>query len=76
MTSPPLVAVKVWCEFCGAEPDTPCTPRGQHFARYLRAWQEELISRKAVADVCTMLGPVSAGTLVLDAPALAASRPA
>jgi hypothetical protein len=74
MTSP--AAVTVWCGFCGAGPDTPCTPDGQHFDRYLRAWREGLISRKAVKDVCGVLGPVSAGTLVADAPTPVASRPA
>jgi hypothetical protein len=51
-------------------------PQGQHFDRYLRAWREGLISRKAVTDVCAALGPVSAGTLVLDVPTPVASRPA
>lgn len=66
MTSPPAVAV--WCGFCGTGPGTPCTPDGQHFDRYLQAWQEGLISRKAITHVCAMLGPVSAGTLVSEAP--------
>src|ERR1700691_4329991 len=69
MTSPALAAVMVWCRVCGAAPDTPCTPQGQHFDRYLRAWREGQISREAVADVCAVLGPVSAGTLVLHTPA-------
>ena len=69
MTSP--AAVTVWCGFCEAGPDTPCTPEGQHFDRYLRAWREGLISRKMVTDVCAVLGPVSAGKLVPDAPTLA-----
>ena len=68
--------VTTWCGFCGAGPDMPCTPEGQHFDRYLGAWQEGLISRKAVRDVCAVLGPVSAGTLVADAPTPVASRPA
>lgn len=58
--------VTVWCEFCGAGPDTPCTPEGQHLHRYLRAWQEGLVSRRAVSDVCAMLGSISAGALVPD----------
>jgi hypothetical protein len=65
MTSP--VAVTVWCGFCGTGPDTPCTPDGQHFDRYLRAWPEGLISRKTVTGVCAVLGSVSAGALVPDA---------
>jgi hypothetical protein len=72
MTSP--AAVTVWCGFCEAGPDTPCTPEGQHFDRYLRAWREGLISRKMVADVCAVLGLVSAGKLVPDAPTLATGR--
>jgi hypothetical protein len=72
MTNP--AAVTTWCGFCGAGADKPCTPRGQHFDRYLRAWREGLISRKVIADVCAVLGLVSAGTLVGDAPTLAASR--
>jgi hypothetical protein len=74
MTSP--AAVTVWCGFCDTGPDTPCTPHGQHFDRYLRAWREGLITRKEVTDVCAVLGPVSAGTLVPDAPTPVASRPA
>jgi hypothetical protein len=74
MTSPP--AMTTWCGFCGAGPDTPCTLEGQHFDRYLRAWREGLISRKTVKDVCAVLGSVSAGTLVADAPTPVASRPA
>ena len=58
--------VTTWCGFCGAGPDMPCTPEGQHFDRYLGAWQEGLISRKAVTYACVVLGPVSAGTLVPD----------
>jgi hypothetical protein len=73
MTTP---AAAVWCGFCGAGPGTPCMPDSQHFDRYLRAWREGLISRKTVSDVCAMLGTVSAGTLVPDTPAPAASRPA
>jgi hypothetical protein len=76
MTSPALPAVMEWCGFCGAGPDTPCMPDGQHLDRYLRAWREGLISRKAITNVCAMLGPVSAGTLVSEALGLAASRPA
>jgi hypothetical protein len=74
MTSP--AAVTVWCEFCDAVPDTTCTPEGQHFDRYLRAWREGLISRKAVADLCAALGPVSAGTLVPDTRTPVAGQPA
>jgi hypothetical protein len=74
MTSP--VAVTAWCGFCQAGPHTPCTADGQHFDRYLRAWREGLISRKTITDVCAMLGAVSAGTLVPDAPTPVASRPA
>ncbi len=69
-------AVTTWCGFCGAGPDTPCTPEGQHYDRYLRAWREGLISRKAVAAVCAELGPVSAGTLVPGAPTPVTGRPA
>jgi hypothetical protein len=74
MTTP--AAVTAWCGFCGAGPGTQCTPDDQHFDRYLRAWREGLISRTTVADVCAVLGTVSAGTLVPDALAPAASRPA
>ncbi len=74
MTSP--VAVTVWCGFCDTGPDAPCMPYGQHFDRYLRAWQEGLITRKEVADICAVLGPVSAGMLVPDAAMPVASRPA
>jgi hypothetical protein len=73
MTSP---AVTVWCGFCGAGPGTPCNPGGQHVDRYLRAWREALITRKTITDICAALGPVSAGTLVPDTAAPAASRPA
>jgi hypothetical protein len=66
MISP--VAVSVWCGFCDAGPDTPCTPGSQHFDRYLRAWREGLITREKVADVCAVLGTVSAGALVPDGP--------
>jgi hypothetical protein len=72
MTTPAAVTVR--CGFCDAAPDTPCTPDGQHFDRYLRAWREGLISRNTVSDVCAVLGTVSTGTLVPDAPAPAASR--
>lgn len=51
-------AVTVWCGFCGAGPDTPCNPEGQHFDRHRRACQEGLISHKAVTHVCVVLGPV------------------
>jgi hypothetical protein len=69
MTSPAsALAVAVWCGFCQAGPGAACAPEGQHFDRYLRAYWEGLIGQETVRDICAVLGPVSAGTLVPDTP--------
>jgi hypothetical protein len=65
-------AVATW--FCGVGPDTPCTAKGQHFDRYLRTWQEGLISRKTVTYLCLVLGPVSAAGKAIS-PLWVLSRP-
>jgi hypothetical protein len=49
-----------------AEPNKACASEGQHFERYLRACRRGLISREAMRAVCAVLGPVSAGKLLLD----------
>ena len=72
MTSPAVVTV--WCGFCDAGPGMPCTPQGQHFDRYLRAWREGLISRKTIADVCAVLRTASDGTLVPETPTPVVNR--
>jgi hypothetical protein len=66
----PVLAVEVWCGFCGAGPGTACAPQGQHFDRYLRAHREGLIAWETIRDICAVLGPISAGTLVPDTPPL------
>jgi hypothetical protein len=67
-----VIAVTVWCGFCQAGQGTACAPGGQHLDRYLRAYQGGLIGRDKVAALCAALGPLSAGTLVPDAPTPAA----
>jgi hypothetical protein len=71
MTNPAsALAMTVWCGFCGTGPGTACAQESQHFDRYLQAYREGLIGRKAIRDACAGLGPLSAGTLAPDTPPL------
>jgi hypothetical protein len=60
------LARMVWCGFCWAAPGAPCTSRGQHLARYFRAYRRGLIGRDDTAAVCRSLSAVSAGQIVAD----------
>jgi hypothetical protein len=60
------LALRVSCGFCWAAPGTACTDRGQHLARYLRAYRRGLIGRSDLAAICENLPQVSAGQLVAE----------
>jgi hypothetical protein len=70
MTGPESITLArtVWCAFCWAGPGAPCTALdGQHFARYLRAYRRQVISRDAMIAACLAVPQISYGQVVPDA---------
>jgi hypothetical protein len=54
------------CGFCWAEPGTPCTDAGQHYARYLRIYRRGVLDRAGLAAVSKAAPYITAGTIVPD----------
>jgi hypothetical protein len=55
------------CGFCWAQPGTPCTDTGQHYARYLRIYRRGVVDAAGLAAVCKAAPYITAGTIVPDA---------
>jgi hypothetical protein len=55
------------CGFCWAEPGTPCTDTGQHYARYLRIYRRGVLDATAMVAVSKAAPYITAGTIVPDA---------
>ena len=56
------------CGFCWAEPGTPCTEVGQHYARFLRIYRRGILDAAGLAAVGKATEFISAGTIIPDAP--------
>jgi hypothetical protein len=70
MTGPESItaARTVWCAFCWADPGASCAALdGQHFARYLRAYRRQVITRDTMIAVCLAVPQISYGQVVPDA---------
>jgi hypothetical protein len=69
---PPLArittrALLVPCGFCWAEPATPCTDVGQHYARFLRMYRRGILGTPGLAAVSKAVPHISAGAIVPNA---------
>jgi hypothetical protein len=79
MTGPGSIthARTVWCAFCWADPGAPCHALdGQHFARYLRAYRRQVISRDTMIAACLAVPQISYGQVVPDAAVADSTGPA
>lgn len=79
MTGPESITLArtVWCAFCWADPGASCTALdGQHFARYLRAYRRQVISRDAMIAACLAVPQISYGQVVPDAAVPDSTSPA
>jgi hypothetical protein len=54
------------CGFCWAQPGTPCTDTGQHYARYLRIYRRGVLTAAGMAAVSMAAPYITAGTVVPD----------
>jgi hypothetical protein len=66
---PPLgrattLALLVPCGFCWAEPATPCTDAGQHYARFLCIYRRGILDTPGLAAVSKAAPYISAGAIV------------
>jgi hypothetical protein len=59
---------------CQTQAGAPCTPSGDHLARYLRAWQGGTLSRESLKHAIDGLD-VIASQAIVPAPAAPAPRP-
>jgi hypothetical protein len=72
-TSPPVavsfasLALLAPCGFCWAEPGTPCTDAGQHYARYLRIYRRGVLDAAGLAAVSKAASYITAGAIVPEA---------
>lgn len=57
---------QVACERCGRDADRRCTRDGDHFARWLTAFREGLISREAFTDLFTSLEVATPGLIIAE----------
>jgi hypothetical protein len=64
---PTSLALLAPCGFCWAEPGTPCTDTGQHYARYLRIYRRGILNAADLSTVSKGVAYVTAGTIVPDA---------
>jgi hypothetical protein len=55
------------CGFCWAEPGTPCTETGQHYARYLRIYRRGILDTAGMAAASKAAPYTTAGTIVPEA---------
>jgi hypothetical protein len=61
---PAALAMLAPCGFCWAQPGTPCTDAGQHYARYLRIYRRGILGAAGLAAVSNAAPYISAGTIV------------
>jgi hypothetical protein len=72
-TSPPVavsfasLALLAPCGFCWAEPGTPCSESGQHYARYLRIYRRGILGAPGLATVSKAAPYITAGAIVPEA---------
>jgi hypothetical protein len=66
MHSAASLALLAPCGFCWAEPGTPCTDTGQHYARYLRIYRRGVLDTVGMAAVSRAAPYTTAGTIVPD----------
>jgi hypothetical protein len=52
------------CGFCWAEPGTPCTDAGQHYARYLRIYRRGVLDAAGLAAVSKAAPYITVGAIV------------
>jgi hypothetical protein len=52
------------CGFCWAEPGTPCTDAGQHYARYLRIYRRGVLDRAGLVAVSKAAPYITVGAIV------------
>jgi hypothetical protein len=64
---PAALALLAPCGFCWAEPGTPCTDAGQHYARFLRIYRRGILDASGLAAVSKAAAHVTAGAIVPDA---------
>jgi hypothetical protein len=55
------------CGFCWAQPGTPCTDAGQHYARYLRIYRRGVLDTAGMAAVSRAASYITVGTIVPEA---------
>jgi hypothetical protein len=60
-------ALLVPCGFCWAEPATPCTDAGQHYARFLRMYRRGILDTPGLAAASKAAPHISAGAIVPNA---------
>jgi hypothetical protein len=61
------LALLASCGFCWAQPGTPCTGIGQHYARYLRIYRRGILDAAGLAAVCKAAPYITAGAIVPNA---------
>ena len=67
----PLAAVRsASCGCCGRQPGIPCTPEGDHLARWLRAERLEMVTRAELAAAIAPLDVIAANVIILGGEAL------
>jgi len=72
---PAALALLAPCGFCWAEPGTPCTDAGQHYARYLRIYRRGILDAAGLAAVSNAAPHISAGTIVPESTLRAIAPP-
>lgn len=60
------LALLALCGFCWAEPGTPCTDAGQHYARYLRVYRRGVLDIAGLVAVSETAPYISAGAIVSE----------
>jgi hypothetical protein len=54
------------CQLCSQRPGQPCTPRGDHLARWLAAYGQQAITRDDLRDVIVRLVVVTKWCVVAE----------
>jgi hypothetical protein len=60
------LALMLPCGFCWSKRFAPCTPEGQHYERYVRAYRRGLLTILELREMTVAIGFVTAGAIVLD----------
>ncbi len=64
---PAALALLVPCGFCWAQPGTPCTHTGQHYALYLRIYRRGILDAPSLEAVSKAAAYITAGAIVPSA---------